>query len=252
MAINYQTRFIITLVLGLIAACAGGGKINPHHYNCSSRLSEAITKYQAGKYGSAKAILDDVKLQCAGHPIMDSVEYYLAMSMVRMKLYADAKLEFTRITQDFPHSSFFDEAQFRIGYCVFKMSRPVERDQDETREAQKLFSDFLEVYPSSAFADSVQKYLKLTVNKLAEKEFSIARFYQRIGEKEAAVVYYKSFVNGYPASEFAAQARLNMGQVLIELTRKSEAREVLNELVEQEKTGEIARKAQELLARCKE
>jgi outer membrane protein assembly factor BamD len=249
---TFLKRLAVVCGITLIGSCAGSHKINPHHYDCPSRLALAVKKYHAEKYGSAKAILDDVKLQCAGHPIMDSVEYYLAMSLVRQKLFVDAKLEFVRITQDFPHSPFFEEAQFRIGYCVYRMSRPVDRDQDETAEAHKLFSDFLEVYPTSPFADSAQKYLKQSVNKLAEKEFNVARFYQRIGEKEAAVVYYKSFVNDYPASHYVAQARLNMGQMLIELSRKAEAREVLDGLVEQEKSGEIARKAKELLARCKE
>lgn len=40
-----------------------------------------------------------------------------------------------------------------------------------------------------------------------------------------------------------------MGEVLLALSRKGEAKEVLDELVAQEKQGEIVRKAQELLAR---
>jgi outer membrane protein assembly factor BamD len=252
MSINVSMRFLVIGAMVLIGSCAHGDKIVRHRYECRERLAKAVKKYDAGKYASAKAILDDVKLQCAGHAVMDSAEYYLAMSLVRLKMYAEAKLEFTRITQDFPLSPFFEEAQFRIAYCVLKSSLPVERDQTETREAQRFFSDFLESYPSSRFADSAQKYLKLTVDKLAEKEFMAARFYQKIGEKEAAIVYYKAFVNDYPASPYTAQARLNMGQMLIELSRKVEAREVLDALVAEGKTGDIARKAQELLARCKE
>lgn len=247
--------FLRYLMMGCVAfmgSCASHSRINPYHYDCSARLAAAVKKYNAGKYGSAKIILDDVKLQCAGGRIMDSVEYYLAMTLVKTGLFTDAKLEFSRITQDFPQSPFFEEAQFRTGYCVYKMARPVDRDQTETREAQRFFSDFLESYPNAPFADSAQKYLKITVNKLAENEFNVARFYQRIGEKEAAIVSYKAFVNDFPASQFTSQARLNMGQVLIELTRTAEAREVLNAIVEQEKSGDIARKAQELLARCKE
>ncbi|MGA2508577.1 MAG: outer membrane protein assembly factor BamD [Chitinispirillaceae bacterium] len=252
MRINQGLGLGLTMMACLVGSCAHTGKVSQQRYECTDRLARAVKKFDAGKYGSAKTILDDVKQQCAGHRIMDSVEYYLAMSLVRMKMYDEAKLEFTRLTQDFPRSPFFYEAEFRIGYCVLKSSLPVERDQTETRDAQRLFTDFLQNYPASDFADSAQRYLKLCVNKLAEKEFASAKFYQRIGEKEAAIVYYKVFINDYPASQFTSQARLNMGQMLIELSRKAEAREVLDALVAEEKSGDIARKAQELLSRCKE
>jgi outer membrane protein assembly factor BamD len=252
MRINYSICLSLAIMACCVGSCAHGSKTARQRYECTERLAKAVQKYDAGKYASVKAILDDVKMQCAGHPVMDTVEYYLAMSLVRMKMYADAKLEFTRITQDFPRSSYFEEAQFRIGYCVFKSSLSVDRDQTETREAERLFSDFLQSYPSSNFADSAQKYLKTAVNKLAEKDFNSAKFYQRMGEKEAAVVYYRVFIGDYPASLYTAQARLNMGQKLIELGRKAEAREVLDALTAEEKKGDIAAKAKELLSRCKE
>lgn len=252
MRINYRIGLRLMLTACLVGSCAHTGTVSQHRYECTDRLARAVKKYDAGKYTSTKTILDDVKQQCAGHRIMDSVEYYLAMSLVHMRMYDEAKLEFTRLTQDFPQSPFFYEAQFRIGYCVLKSALPVERDQTETREAQRLFSDFLQNYPASDFADTAQKYLKICVNKLAEKEFASAKFYQRIGEKEAAIVYYRTFINDFPASQFTSQARLNMGQMLIDLSRKAEAREVLDALVAEEKSGDIATKAQELLSRCKE
>jgi outer membrane protein assembly factor BamD len=135
---------------------------------------------------------------------------------------------------------------------VFKQSRSVDRDQTETREAYKLFRDLLENQPSGAFADSAQKYMKAAADKLAEKEYNSARFYQKVKEREAAVVCYKSFVNDFPGSAYAPQARLNMAQALIELGRKAEAREVLDVLLAQEQKGEISARARTLLAQCKE
>jgi outer membrane assembly lipoprotein YfiO len=179
----------------LSTGCASGDRVAKKRIECGERVARAMTKYEAKKYGSAKAILEEVRLQCAGHPVMDSGGYFLAMALMKMKMYADARLEFIRLTQDFPRSPFFEEARFRVGCCVLKSSLSVERDQSETREAQRLFADFLESYPSSPWADSAQTCLKAAVAKLAEKEFNGARFYQKIGEKEAAVVCYKVFVN---------------------------------------------------------
>lgn len=234
-------------------SCAGARRQNlSQRAICASHLALAIKKYNAGKLNGAKNILDEVKEKCSGSEMMDTVQYYFAMCLMQMKFYPEAKLEFSRLTQDFPRSPFLDESRFRIGYCVLKSSRSIDRDQAEIAEAQRLFQDFLESFPSSAFADSAAKYLKAAVERLAAKEFASAKFYQKQGEKEAAVVYYKEFIRDYPASDLEAQARLNLGQLLIELNRKAEAREVLDELTAQETTGAIAAKARELLTRCKE
>ena len=153
--------------------------------------------------------------------------------------------------QDYSRSPFFEEAQFRIGYCVLKSARSIDRDQTEARDALRIFTDFLEI-SSSPFADSAQKYLKITNDRLAEKEFNEAKFYQKLGEKDAAIIYYKAFIQDYPGSDYAVQAQLEMSRLLIELNRKPEAKEVLNGLSAQGKTGEIGRQIQELLDRCKE
>lgn len=240
---------ILAAAVCLTFACAGSGKLkSAKRYECSTRLAQALKKYNAGKFESAKTILDDIKVQCAGNEAMDSAGYYLGMSLMRSKQYPEARLEFTRLVQDFPASPFFDEAQFRICYCVFKSSRPIERDQTETKEAAKLLRDFLENYPDSRFADSARVCMIAANDKLAEKEYNNARFYQKIGEKEAATVYYKAFINDYPASKFVPQAKLDLGQMLLQLSRNDEAKEVLDELIAKESQGEIVKKARELLA----
>jgi outer membrane assembly lipoprotein YfiO len=236
----------------LLIACAGTHKIKPRKYDCSSRVAEAMKKITDWKYGSAKLILEDVKLQCAGHEVMDTAEYYLGLSLLHLKFFADAKLEFSRIIQDFPNSPFFEASQYMIAFCVYKTSRPVDRDQTETKEAIKLMRDFIENYSSSVFADSARKYMAQAVGKLAEKEYNSARFYQKIGEKEAAVICYKSFINDYAGSGFAAPARLNLGQALIDLGRKGEAKEVLDGLVAKEDNSDYVKKAHELLGRLKD
>jgi outer membrane protein assembly factor BamD len=243
-----KTVVSVTTALLLAAACAGTSKTKGPRYDCYGKVAQAVKKYQEGHYSSAKALLDDVKLQCSGHDVMDTAEYYLAQSLLRMKEYSDAKIEFMRLVQDFPRGPFNDEAQFRIGYCVFKSARDVDRDQAESGEALKILHDYLDANPSGPFADSAQKYLILISDKLAEKDFNTAKFYQKIGEKEAAVVSYKSFVNDFPGSKFTAQARLNMGQLLIDLGRKAEAKETLEALIEKEQKGDYVQKARELLA----
>jgi|WetSurMetagenome_2_1015567.scaffolds.fasta_scaffold55054_3 outer membrane assembly lipoprotein YfiO len=244
--------FILVISCCFLFSCAASHRVKKSKYDCSSRVARAIQKYQNKRYSAAKTMLEDVKVQCAGEDFLDTAQYYIAMSLIQMKLYPEAKLEFTALIQEYPNSRYYEEALFRSAYSVFKGSRSVDRDQTETREAYRLFADYLENYPSSTFADSAQKYFKITINKLAQKDYDAANFYQKIGEKEAAIVCYKTFISDYPASEFTPLALFNMGEMLFNLKRLSEARDVLGKLIAQESNGDIAKKARELLARCKE
>jgi outer membrane protein assembly factor BamD len=252
MSYRYYIAVILAVSCCFLASCAGGQKVKKPKYECSPRIAQAIQKYKKKKYSAAKTMLEDVKIQCAGSDALDTAQYYIGMSLLQMKLYPEAKLEFTQLIQEFPNSEYYEEALFRVAYSVYKGSRSVERDQTETREAYRLFADYLENYPSSTYADSAQKYIKMAVNKLAQKEYESARFYQKIGEKEAAIVCYKTFITEYPGSEFTPMARLNLGQTLFDLKRLSEAKEVLGALITQEPDSDIAKKADELLARYKE
>ena len=237
----------------LSVSCASTHNARSPRALCGDHFAEALSKYNAGKISTAKALLEDMKQSCAGSDLMDSVEYYFAMSLMRMKFYPEAKLEFSHLSEDFPHSPFHEEARFRIGYCILKSTRSVDRDQSETLQAQKLFTDFLETYPSSIFVDSARKYMELSNDRLAEKEFTTAHFYQKLGERDAAVIYYKSFIQEYPASHFVPQARLNLGQLLIDLNRCAEAKEVLNELSSSQGADTaLVRTGHELLQHCKE
>jgi outer membrane assembly lipoprotein YfiO len=243
---------VMILMASGIASCAGGKKVKKRKYECSPRVAEAVKKYEKKKYSSVKTILDDVLVQCAGSSVTDTAHYYLGMALLKMKLYLEAKLEFSRLMQEHPNSFYYEEALFRSAYSVFKISRHMERDQTETREAYRLFRDFLENYPSSAFADSSRKYMKRAVNKLAKKEYLSAEFYRKIGEKEAAIVCYRTFIKDYPGSDYTALARLNMGRLLLEIKRTQEAKEVLDELISQEKKGDLAKKARELRVQIRE
>jgi outer membrane assembly lipoprotein YfiO len=237
----------ILLICGLLLiSCAGGAKIKSKQYDCSMKMSDALELYKKQKYSRVKTLLEDVKIQCSGSPVIDSVLYYLGMSDMHMKAYVDARTEFEALAQDFPNSPFYEEAQFRIGLSVYRQSHTSSRDQTETKEAIRLLRDFLETYPDGNMADSASKYLNDAVEKLAQKEFDNARFYEKIHEPEAAVMYYKSFVNEYPGSRLTDQACLNLAELLLKLDRKSEAQEVLDRLLESSKDKDVINKAKAL------
>ena len=242
---------VFIIACALLISCAGGNKLKHSNYNCTAKVQQAIGKYNEKKYSKTATILEDVKLQCGGNPIMDTALYYLSMSYLRSKKYIEAHSEFERLARDFASSMSAEEAQFRIAQITYLQSNPPDRDQTETKDAIRLLRDFIDAHPDSPWADSADMYLSKANDKLAEKEFRNGLFYDKINEPDAAVVYYKAMIQEYPGSRFADQARLNLAQDLIGLKRYDEAREVLDELDSVSKNQEVLKKSKELRSRLK-
>lgn len=223
----------------------------PRLYDCQGKLQTAIEKYEKRKFGDARTILDEVKLQCAGHQAMDSVLYYLGMTMLRTKKGDEARSEFQQLVRDYGTSPFYEEAQFRIGHSSLIGSNSFDRDQSGTKEAIRELSSFLDSYGESTFADSARAYLEEAREKLAKKQFMNARHYEKIDQYEAAVVYYKILVSEFPESKLIPDAKLAMAENLIKVNRLSEASDLLEELAEGSATKEITQRVQALRASMK-
>jgi outer membrane protein assembly factor BamD len=216
-------------------------------FDCSDAVSKAVAFYNDGKYSRVKTTLENAKIQCGGSPLMDSILYYLGMADLKSKNYIEGRTNFELLAQDYHQSPFHKEAQFRIGYAVYMQSHPSGRDQQETKEAISLFRDFLDENPDGPFADSARKYLDLSYEKLAKKEFDAANFYIKIDEFESAVVCFKTFLLDHPQSKYVDQARYTAAELLIKLNRKSESKELLDALIQNSSDKVMIAKAHDLL-----
>lgn len=221
--------------------------VKRQHYSCTESVAKAIRLYNQKKYSAMEPILTDAKTQCGGSTIMDTVLYYLGLSYIKTKRYVEAKSELDRMTQDYPYSPFFDDAKFRVGQAAYFQSNPSSKDQTETNDAIRIFRDILDANPNNKMADSIRYYLNEAQEKIAFKEFENSKFYEKLKENDAAIVYYKSFINDYPESRYKDQALFNMANLLIKLDRKSEAKEALDELVGTGKDNDLVKKAGILL-----
>jgi outer membrane protein assembly factor BamD len=218
-------------------------------FDCSGQLAKAVEKYNKKKYYDVNNILTEVLAQCPGHNAYDSMLYYQAKSLFALKKYEEAKTEFDRIVQTYPSSPFYEESYYFVGWSMFLASPTTELDQASTKEAQARLRDFVETFPKSPYADSARASIAKADEKFAQKEFDNARFYDKIEQYEAAIVYYKLLVNEYPQCKFIPLALLGTAEDLVKVNRTAEAQAALEDLVRQTKDESILKKAQLLQAK---
>jgi len=226
------TFLIVAALAVLCASCASESKklIKKGLYNCSARLEAAAKRMEKKNYANAVRILDEIKYQCGGSEVMDTVYYYAANCHLRMKQYEDARNEFDNLYREHPRSPFVEEAQYRVAQMRHLQSAKYYRDQTETKEALRLLDDYLDLYPNGAYSDSARGLIRTSIEKLAEKEFRTAIFYRKQKEHEAALIYYRSLLSEYPESTFAPESVVGMAEMLVSLGRVQEAQEVVEEL----------------------
>lgn len=88
-------------------------------------------------------------------------------------------------------------------------------DHDETPliEAEHRFRLYVERFPLRAEKTGAAADLERIAYLRAQKLFSTARFYQRIGRKKSAVFYYRRVIEQYPAGVWAAKAEKAIGKL---------------------------------------
>jgi len=218
-------------------------------FDCTGKIQKAIEKYNKKKYLDCQDLLTEVLAQCPGHSAYDTALYYQGKSMVATKKYDEAKTEFDRLVSTFPTSAFYEEALFRIGQCMFLSSNGPDMDQALTKDAQSRLKDFMELYSKSVFSDSANAILVLAEEKLAEKELNNAKFYEKIDQWEAAIVYYRLLMQDFPQSKYMPEAMVNTAEDLIKANRNSEALAILNDFASRTNDDVLLKKANALKAK---
>jgi len=237
---------LICIAVGWSAPSVERRKKQSRLIDCSVKLKKVVAAYGKKHYGEVEIDLAEMKTSCSGHNAMDSIIYFLGMAYLLDKKPEEAKYEFQEIMRDFPKSPFFEEAHFRIGHCSHAAAPTYERDQADTREAIRQLNEFLDTYGDSRFADSARYYLAEANEKLAKKEFMSARFYEKISEFEAAIIYYKTVVSDFPGSKYVPEAKLQMAEDLVKVRRPAEAVQVLDEILSEPAPDDIRIKAKAL------
>lgn len=244
----YALLMCILILLGTEDTYAKRAK----RFNCSEKITRAVERYKKRRYNDVKTILEQVKLNCGGHASMDTALYFLGKAQLATKQPVPASLEFEVHLQDFPNSPFREEVHYLLGICSYQETYSYERDQTTTRDALREFENFIELFPKSQFADSAAKYLDKCREKLVKKEVMNARFYEKIDQFDAAIVYYKIIIDEFPQSSYIPECRLSLARNLVKVSRPKEAAGILDLLLSSDEAdGEIKKKARVQLNRIK-
>ena len=170
----------ILLVLVLFTSCGEYQKL------LKSRDPEA--KYQAAlqyfndkQYVKAQTLLDDVTAYYKGTERSEDILAYLARSYMGQKAYESATEYYEAYLRNYPKGKYATEAYFQVGHCLYLDSPDARLDQQITRKSIDAFTQFVELYPESPYAEQAYREMDELYDKLALKELKSAQLYYNLG-----------------------------------------------------------------------
>lgn len=220
-------RFVYFLIAATLIAIAFGCSSPKTLTNLPSDelFKQGKEKYDKKKYLSAVELFQAIVYNFPGKSIVDTAQYYLALSYYANQEYPVAAVEFNRLLTNYPYSVYAAEAQFMKAVCAFESApKSPGLDQTETLDAIKQFEDFLIDRPESEMIPDCKKYLLVARTRVASKFYRAGMVYSRIHAPKAANIYYQKVIDDYTDTEFAPLATFAIAQDEYDLRNYDAAR----------------------------
>ncbi|MEX0779211.1 MAG: outer membrane protein assembly factor BamD [Balneolales bacterium] len=200
-----KTYFIIILAGLFMASCASKSTIRAGD-SLEVAFEKSMEQYENEKYNDAARSFETVLSIGRGTQHARDAQYYLAESYYKDRQYLIAATEYRRYATNYPRTERRPEVEYKEALSYYQMSPRYNLDQTETHRAIELFQLFLQRNGNSEYADDARDNLENLRNKLAEKQFRAGELYLRIGQYEAAAIYFGLTMQDYPESRFAERA----------------------------------------------
>jgi outer membrane protein assembly factor BamD len=124
----------------------------------------------------------------------------------KISFYQEARDAFQRIVDDYPDSSIAQEARFQLALTASVASGGSGYDQSLAKQAQEEFDEFKRAYPDSELVKKAEQERKEITEKRAAHYMENARFYERVGKYESAIIYYDKILDEFPYTLSASPA----------------------------------------------
>jgi len=121
--------------------------------------------------------------------------------------FADAEREYARLAREFPSGAEAPVAMLRSAQSAMASFAGVEFDDAPLIEAEIRFQEVLRRFPKLAEQEQVPQILEQIRDTRAEKEYRVARWYEKTNRYRAAGFYYQSVARYWPDTHWAGLAQ---------------------------------------------
>ena len=145
------------------------------------KYQAALRYFNDKQYVKSQTLLDDVSSYYKGTERSEDILAYLARSYMGQKSYESATDYYQAYVRNYPKGKYAAEAYFQVGHCRYLDAPDARLDQEITVNAIEAFTQFVELYPESPYAEQAYREMSELYDKLAYKELKSAELYYNLG-----------------------------------------------------------------------
>jgi outer membrane protein assembly factor BamD len=225
--------FAPALLAGLLAAWGCASAPHAAILPADEEYTQGMEAFGRERWSNAAEHLNRLVLNYPDDPRAAQARYLLGQANFHSEEYPSAAQDFERFQQDFPADSLADDALYWAGRSHEAQALKPELDQSETQRALSEYSELRRQYPASPFGDEARDRVRLLRDRLAAKEYLIARYYFKQELYKATEIYVRSLIEQYPESSYVAPAYLILAQAYQAQGRVDDAQRIRDTLIEQ-------------------
>lgn len=171
------------------------------------KYQQALVYFNGEQYVKAQTLLDDITSYYRGTDRSQDVLAYLARCYMGQKDYASASEYYQAYIRNYPKGRYIIEARFQVGHCYYLDAPDARLDQTITKKGIEFFTQFVELYPESPYAEQAYKEMGELYDKLAQKEYLSAKLYYDLGSYLgnnylSAEIVAKNALKNYPTNKY--------------------------------------------------
>ncbi len=232
---------VILIVLGLSLISCGTRQVLPP-LEPEDDFERAMSFFENKKYDTAVQAFERILFYHPSSEYVDDAQYWLSRTYFEKKDYEQAIIEFDYLIRNFSTSIFLEDAHFYRAESYLLKAPSYSKDPTEVNEALSLFNQFLTKFPNSKYTDKVRNLILSARNRLAQKEVENGKLYVRLGEPDAALLYFEYVTENYPETDVSSEAKYYTATLYEKNGKIKEALELYDQLLEEDEWKEKAAK----------
>lgn len=247
----------IAIFAALVPACGGkkAPKEIPPPTPNQTLYEKGVALINQRKFESARKVLTEVGTREATAPELDAlVKLAIADSYFYqggLENLIEAQSRYSQFVGFYPSHRMAGYAQFQIGVSYLRQSPQPHLDQTYTRRAMEEFDKVATLDPRGRYVLSASQMRENCVQKLAQHDYEVGRFYIRRKAWNGAISRFKDILENYPTFTLTDGVYYNIGYCLMKAGNDADAEIYLQKIVRDYPESRFVPDAKEALGKLK-
>jgi outer membrane protein assembly factor BamD len=201
-------RTIVGLVMGallLVGSLSACRSAPPYEGLGGNELFDlGVEAFEEEDWDEAREVFERMTSRFPGHGRISEARMFLARSYFHGGEYISAAAEFERFLDLHPSHGLAPEASLGICRSYVRLAPHPQRDQEYTQRARDTCRQTAQEFAGMNVAQEAEEHRARMVERLAQRTYQDARFYQRRNAHDSAILIFQDLVDSYPETEWAS------------------------------------------------